>query len=133
MSTKKHRLLFNRTSSYKKFIFVREPLERLASCYHDKFVNNPQNIWRNFRKRVRVKASQTLGSQKITTKVGFKDFLLAVIINGHENEFGLQSFHMFSILHLILIFNFCSKGDHQAMDTLLPIMRTLQNEVRCCW
>ena len=40
-------------SSFFKFMVVRDPFERLHSCYRDKMVDNPHWSLANFRKEVK--------------------------------------------------------------------------------
>ena len=66
---------------YRKFIIVREPMERLASCYNDKMIVNPARILFDWRKRVKNKANLIKGvKSSINDRVSFDDFLTAVVI-----------------------------------------------------
>ena len=66
---------------YRKFLIVREPMERLASCYNDKMIVNPARILYDWRKRVKNKADQIKGVKfSIHDTVSFDDFLTAVVI-----------------------------------------------------
>ena len=44
--------------NYLKFLIVRDPLERLVSCYKDKMVSNTHWSLANFRKQVKQRAKQ---------------------------------------------------------------------------
>ena len=70
---------------YKKFVFVREPMERLASAYYDKMVTNDAGWLRGYRKKVSKMAAQIKGDQRSSHEVSFDDFLLALVINGQES------------------------------------------------
>ena len=66
---------------YTKFLIVREPMERLASCYNDKMLINTGVLLVDWRKRVKNKANIMKGMQNsIQDKVSFDDFLTAVVI-----------------------------------------------------
>ena len=66
---------------YRKFIIVREPMERLASCYNDKMIVNPARSLFYWRKRVKNKANLIKDVKtSIDDKVSFDDFLTAVVI-----------------------------------------------------
>ena len=70
---------------YRKFLIVREPMERLASCYNDKMIVNPARILYDWRKRVKNKADQIKGVKfSIHDTVSFDDFLTAVVIPKDE-------------------------------------------------
>ena len=49
---------------YRKFIIVREPMERLASCYNDKMIVNPARSLFDWRKRVKNKAPLVIDGDK---------------------------------------------------------------------
>jgi len=62
-------------ANYLKFLIVRDPLERLVSCYKDKMVSNTHWSLANFRKQVKQRASlirtkrrNRLGPKKLNVK-----------------------------------------------------------------
>ena len=75
--------------TYTKFMFVREPMERLASCYNDKMIVNRSPMLVNWRKHVLQKANFIRGGQKNSSKtqVSFDDFLIAVVIPGDSSNY----------------------------------------------
>ena len=90
--------LRNQTKTWKKFIFVREPMERLASCFNDKIYSPvDQHYQPSFIKKFRteVKNMATNIKQKLFShkNISFDDFLVAKVINGKETatEYGRQS------------------------------------------
>ena len=90
--------LRNQTKNWKKFIFVREPMERLASCFNDKiYAPVGQHYRPSFIKKFRteVKNMATDIKQKLISpkEISFDDFLVAKVINGKETatEYGRQS------------------------------------------
>ena len=82
--------LKKRSKTWKKFIFVREPMERLASCYNDKILVDPQKHYSpshviHFRNKVKKKALAIKGKENnSSSKASFDDFLLAAVIPGRE-------------------------------------------------
>ena len=75
-------------NNYYKFMIVREPMERLASCYYDKIIINPAKsliLLRNAIKKV-ISKSQKLRRKYVT----FADFLQVVVIGkrGNATNFG---------------------------------------------
>ena len=95
--------LRNQTKTWKKFIFVREPMERLASCFNDKiYAPVDQHYQTSFIKKFRteVKNMAKIIKQKLFSpkKISFDDFLVAKVINGKETatEFGRQSISKWS-------------------------------------
>ena len=90
--------LRNQTKNWKKFIFVREPMERLASCFNDKiYAPIDKHYQPSFIKKFRteVKNMATDIKQKVfsSKRISFDDFLVAKVINGKETatEYGRQS------------------------------------------
>ncbi len=70
------------TNSKYKFIFVREPMERLASCYLDKFVHNEAPILINYRRRVKTFINRQILNKTTTTpdeSVSFEEFLQYIL------------------------------------------------------
>ena len=53
---------------YLSFMIVRDPLERLASCYKDKVVTNPHWSLVGFRKHVKKKAAQITKNKELNFK-----------------------------------------------------------------
>ena len=75
-------------NNYYKFMIVREPMERLASCYYDKIIINPAKSLILFRNAIKKVISK---SQKVRRKyVTFADFLQVVVIGkrGNATNFG---------------------------------------------
>ena len=69
-------------------MIVREPMERLASCYYDKIIINPAKSLILFRNAIKKVISK---SQKLRRKyVTFADFLQVVVIGkrGNATNFG---------------------------------------------
>ena len=88
---------------YTKFILVREPMERLASCYNDKMVLNPSNSLLNWRKEIIRRANLIRGKQNFTIGQfpSFDDFLIAVVIPmGQQISIGQQSNYIGEIIWL---------------------------------
>ena len=78
--------LKERSKTWKKFIFVREPMERLASCYNDKILVDPQKhlypkLIIRFRHEVKKKALKIKGKKQSSgSNISFDDFLVAKVI-----------------------------------------------------
>ena len=83
--------LKKRAKTWKKFLFVREPMERLASCYNDKILvdpkqhDSPSHVI-HFRNKVKKMAMAIKGRKEphSGSKASFDDFLVAAVINGRE-------------------------------------------------
>ena len=78
----------NRTQ-YKTFIIVREPMERLASCYNDKFIVNLNSELEIWRKKIKINAIRILGETLTsynTSQVSFKEFLVGGVLHGPNNK-----------------------------------------------
>ena len=70
---------------YRKFVFVRDPMERLASAYNDKMVVNPSGWLVRFRENVKEIAIEIKGRKNSPgNQVSFDDFLTAVVIPGED-------------------------------------------------
>ena len=76
-----------RMKTWKKAIIVREPMERLASCYNDKFIEpvkdhmSPISI-KKLRDRVRIMAARLHNG--LRKKISFNDFLVTKVINARD-------------------------------------------------
>jgi hypothetical protein len=76
-------------------MIVREPMERLASCYNDKMITNTAPILTNKRAKIKFLANKLKGieqpifSNTSDTSVSFDDFLVAFIL---KSRAGLISF-----------------------------------------
>ena len=82
---------------YTKFILVREPMERLASCYNDKMVVNNYTSLVNWRKEIIKRANLIRGKENFTIGQfpSFDDFLIAVVIPmGQQIPIGQQSSYL---------------------------------------
>ena len=69
-------------------MIVREPMERLASCYYDKIIINPAKSLILFRNAIKKVISK---SQKLRRKyVTFADFLQVIVIGkrGNSTNYG---------------------------------------------
>ena len=65
-----------------KFIFVREPMARLASCYNDKFVTNNEEKLVDYRKEIKKmahKINNVIGGN-VSEPVTFQEFLQVVVL-----------------------------------------------------
>ena len=70
---------------YQKFIFVREPMERLSSFYNDIFINSHKAADKAFRKKVKKIADKLTKRSKSSAEATFDDFLLAKIVFGRKS------------------------------------------------
>lgn len=75
-----------------KFVFVRNPLERLYSCYHDKAVVNPHPSLKSFRQVIKKAARKLKKRQDEANEVHddgkpptFEEFLIYIL---HSNMAG---------------------------------------------
>ena len=91
------KLLMMRMKNSKKAIIVREPMERLASCYNDKMIEPaknhlfPKNI-KKLREKVRKKAAKLHNGHK-PREISFNDFLVTKVINGRDRAINDMSKH----------------------------------------
>ena len=84
-------------NNFYKFMIVREPMERLASCYYDKIIINPAKSLILFRNAIKKAISK---SQKIRRKfVTFADFLQVIVIGkrGNATNFGRHWLPFYSL------------------------------------
>ena len=74
------------TGSFYKFTFVREPMERLASCYHDKFVINPAKNLIRFRRKVKEVSFQFhhVVNGNFSDLVTFEEFLQVNVLKSND-------------------------------------------------
>ncbi len=78
--------LYKQRSLYKKFVFVRDPMERLASAYNDKMIVNDHPWFVKVRKNVKEMAVKIKGARNSPgNQVSFDDFLNAVVIPGKDS------------------------------------------------
>ena len=76
--------LFEQRSLYKKFVIVRDPMERLASAYNDKMIVNDNKWLIKVRENFKEMAIKIKGKANSPgKKVSFDDFLTAVVIPGN--------------------------------------------------
>ena len=102
--------LKERIRKWKKAIIVREPMERLASCYNDKILQPGKKNRYNKIKKEKLKeeiinketktrppsskkAKKLLKNGPIKKKISFNDFLVVKVINGHESGIDYMSKH----------------------------------------
>jgi len=75
--------------SFHKFIFVREPMERLASCYYDKFIVNPFKHLIQFREQTKAWANRinevANTSDRNQRNVTFSEFLQTHVLRGRHS------------------------------------------------
>ena len=90
--------LRNQTKTWKKFIFVREPMERLASCYNDKIIEPPQDhlapsLVKGFREDVKRLAMKLKGHKRFYQGEvpSFNDFLVTKVLNEDWGGIGYGS------------------------------------------
>lgn len=65
-------------NDFYKFIFVREPLERLASCFYDKIVTNKADSLTKFRLKIKSMANK-INRFNSTSNVTFTEFLQVIL------------------------------------------------------
>jgi hypothetical protein len=77
-----------RSKNWQTFIFVREPMERLASCYNDKIIEPPQDhlapsLVKGFREDVKRLAMKLKGHKRFYQGElpRFEDFLVTKVLN----------------------------------------------------
>ena len=80
-----------RIKTWKKAIVVREPMERLASCYNDKMISPVERhmypeIIAKKRKKVRKMAAKLLHNGHKTESISLNDFLIVNVINGKDKK-----------------------------------------------
>ncbi len=86
--------LHKESDLYQKFVFVREPMERLASAYNDKMIVNPAHWLVHFREKVKDMAIDIKGESPGNLP-SFDDFLIALVVPG-EDEGNFLVFTCFS-------------------------------------
>ena len=83
--------LRNRRNQYEQFIVVREPMERLASCYRDKMRKHERYPFiidfRNYVKKSRINHRVNGEFKRFDEKVTFADFLKAVVLPAPPSEY----------------------------------------------
>ncbi|KAJ7376054.1 Carbohydrate sulfotransferase 11 [Desmophyllum pertusum] len=84
----------NYSQTYTKFMFVREPFERLLSAYRDVFLGwwkRSADFWKSYRKRVReyLVSSGRLGINTSADNTTFEEFATYVVLK-HRNGKDLQ-------------------------------------------
>ena len=111
--------LRNQTKNWKKFIFVREPMERLASCFNDKIYapvgeHYQPSFIKKFRTEVKNMAKDIKQELFSPKEISFDDFLVAKVINGKETatEYGRHSI---------------SKGSNRICPSRSSVLRALQS------
>ena len=87
-----------RSKNWQTFIFVREPMERLASCYNDKIIeplkdHNKPKFVKAFRLDVKRLAMKLKGHKRffLGEKPSFTDFLVTKVLNEDWGGIGYGS------------------------------------------
>ena len=90
--------VINRSIKWQTFIFVREPMERLASCYNDKIIeplkdHNKPDYLKAFRLDVKRLVMKLKGHKKLfyQGKPSFKEFLVTKVLNEDWGGIGYGS------------------------------------------
>ena len=121
--------LKERILTWKKAIVVREPMERLASCYNDKMLAPiedhmyPEIVAQN-REKVRKKAAKFLHNGHKTRKISFNDFLIIEVINGKPNKHWIPYYKTCSPCTLGL--DYIIKLDPAMEDTKVSFLFSLR-------
>lgn len=75
----------SKRDAYSRFLFIREPMERLASAYNDKVIVNPNPWLVGWRKDVKKSAIKIKGRKSSPGKTpSFDDFLVAMVIHANQ-------------------------------------------------
>ena len=121
--------LKERIQTWKKAIVVREPMERLASCYNDKILAPVKDhMYPGFialsREKVRKKAAKLLHNGHKTKRISFNDFLIIEVINGKDNKHWRQYYKTCSPCTLGL--DYIIKLDPAMEDTKVSFLFSLR-------
>lgn len=109
--------------SYYKFLFVREPFERLLSAYKDKFTRKT-NVWKKYAKKVKRSVGLRLGTNSSTIadngEITFQEFITYLIdVNSKGGRFNEHWRHYDSLCHPCNI-NFDYIGHYETLEDDAP-------------
>jgi len=110
--------------NYYKFLFVREPFERLLSAYRDKFTRKT-NVWKKYAKKVKRSVGLRLGANGSTIaddsgEITFQEFLTYLIdVNSKGGRLNEHWRHYDSLCHPCSI-NFDFIGHYETLEDDAP-------------
>ena len=112
--------------SYYKFLFVREPFERLLSAYRNKF-KKKTNIWKKYAKKVKRSVGLRLGANGNTIadnngEITFQEFITYLIdVNSKGGRLNEHWLHYESLCHPCNI-NFDFIGHYETLEDDAPFV-----------
>jgi len=110
---------------YYKFLFVREPFERLLSAYKDKFTRKT-NVWKKYAKKVKRTVGLSLGANSSTVtgyeEISFQEFITYLIdVNSKGGRLNEHWRHYDSLCHPCNI-NFDFIGRYETLEDDAPFV-----------
>lgn len=111
--------------NYYKFLFVREPFERLLSAYKDKFTRKT-NVWKKYEKKIRRAVRVRLGANATnlvdSEEIKFKDFITYLIdTNNKGSRLNEHWRHYHQLCHPCQI-NFDFIGHYETLEDDAPFV-----------
>lgn len=111
--------------SYYKFLFVREPFERLLSAYKDKFTRKT-NVWKKYEKKVKRSVRLRVGANATTIadngEITFQEFITYLIdVNSKGSRVNEHWRHYDSLCHPCNI-NFDFIGHYGTLEDDAPFV-----------
>jgi len=112
--------------SYYKFLFVREPFERLLSAYRDKFTRKT-NVWKKYAKKVKRSVGLRLGANGSTIadnngEITFQEFVTYLIdVSSKGGRLNEHWRHYESLCHPCNI-NFDFIGHYETLEDDAPFV-----------
>lgn len=80
-----------RLQNYFKFLFVREPMERLLSAFIDKFTKPQSHIWKNYASKILYHAGRNKRNR--TIPIMFSEFVQFILINMSAADQHWDTYH----------------------------------------
>lgn len=109
--------------NYYKFIFVREPFERLLSAYKDKFTRK-NNVLKKYAKKIKRSVRERLGTNSTAgdAEIKFKEFITYLIdVNNKGSRLNEHWHHYDQLCHPCEI-NFDFIGHYETLEEDAPFV-----------
>lgn len=111
--TRQHYILNN----YFKFMFVREPFERLLSAYKDKFERKSNEVYMKYAGRIKRSVRERLGvNASASANIQFSDFVLYLIDISHKGSRFNEHWHHYDRLCYPCEINYDFLGHYETLE-----------------
>ena len=102
--------------NYYKFMFVREPFERLLSAYKDKFTRKDNDVYKKYELKIKRLVGERLGADTEDREIKFSDFILYLIdVNSKGGRYNEHWQHYDKLCHPCKI-NYDFIGHYETLE-----------------